>query len=338
LYFEAATNLPGIRSIVVPLEGSIAGWVVQTGEPLIIPDVNVDPRAYRQADKESSFVTRSILAVPLVAREKVIGVLEAVNKREGSEFGEEDLELLTVLSDQAAVAIQNALLFQQSDLISEMVHEMRTPLSAVVAYAELMQRSDTELSQCRQFADIILHEAERLNDMADMAEDFLELARLESGRAHLAQDPVDLNTVIRMVVNVLIPQADAEQIGVAVDVPATLPPVVGDAQRLHQAILNLLSNAVKYCQPGDNVTVAAKSDGDWLTVSVSDTGPGISAEALPRIFERFYRVPDTEEQVLGAGLGLAITQQIIRVHGGEITVQSVEGEGTTFEFTLPVRA
>jgi signal transduction histidine kinase len=169
-----------------------------------------------------------------------------------------------------------------------------------------------------------------------MAENFLELARLESGRAHLAQDPVDLSTVIRMVVNVLIPQADAEQIRISVDVPATLPPIVGDAQRLHQAILNLLSNAVKYCQPGDNVTVAAKSDGDWLTVSVSDTGPGISAEALPRIFERFYRVPDAEDQVSGAGLGLTITQQIIKVHGGEITVHSVEGEGTTFEFTLPV--
>jgi len=333
LYFEAATNLPGLGSIVIPMEGSIAGWVVQTGKPLVVPDARDDPRFYHKSDEQSGFTTRSILSTPLIARDNVIGVLQAVNKESGGEFTEEDVELLTVLGNQAAVAVQNALLFQQSDLVAEIVHEMRTPLGSIVAYAELMQRPDATTAQNSQFADIIMHEAERLSDLANR---FLDLARLESGRASMAQDPVDLSTVIRMAVNVLIPQADAKQIGVSVDVPATLPSVVGDAQRLHQVMLNLLSNAVKYSRPGDNITVTAMGEEHYLTVSVTDTGPGIPADALPHIFERFYRVSATEGQALGTGLGLTITRQIIEAHRGEITVTSEEGRGTTFTFMLPV--
>jgi len=333
LYFEEATNLTGIRSIVVPMEGSVAGWVVKTGEPVVIADARSDPRFYRKVDEQSTFVTQSILAVPMIARGNVIGVLEAINKRDGVAFTDEDVELLAVVGDQAAVAVQNALLFQQSDLIAEIVHEMRTPLTSIIAYAELIQRSETPVEQRSQFADIIRREAERINEVT---KNFLELARLESGRASLARDPVYLTTVIHMAVNVMRPQADAKPVRILVDVPPTLPPVMGDAQRLHQALLNLLSNAVKYSRPGDSVTVNANCEGNRLAVSVADTGPGIPAEALPRLFERFYRVPGAERQALGTGLGLSITRQIVEVHGGEIHVASEEGRGTTFTFTLPV--
>jgi len=337
LHFEAATGAQGyrMRSIVVPMEGSVAGWVVQNGKPLVVADVRTDPRFYHKADEQSTYTTRSILAVPLIARGNVIGVLETVNKKSGDEFTEEDTELLTVLGDQAAVAVQNALLFQQSDLIAEIVHEMRTPLTAIISYADLIQWPNTTPAQCHQFADIIQHEAERINEMAS---NFLDLARLESGRAYLATARVDLITVIHMAVNVLTPQADAKQIGLLVGVPDALPPVAGDAQRLHQVMLNLVGNAVKYCRPGDNITVTAEGEEDHLTVSVADTGPGIPAETLPHIFERFYRVPSTEGQAPGAGLGLAITRKIIEAHGGEITVSSEEGHGTIFTFTLPVES
>jgi signal transduction histidine kinase len=335
LYFEAATGAQGymMRSIVVPMEGSVAGWVVQTGKPIIVPDASSDPRFYRKADEQSTFSTQSILAVPLVARGNVIGVLEAINKKGGVEFAEEDVELLAVLGDQAAVAVQNALLFQQSDLIAEIVHEMRTPLTAIISYADLIQWPETTPAQCHQFADIIRHESERLNEMAT---NFLNLARLESGRASLDQDPVDLSTVILMAVSVLRPQADVGQIGISVDVPANLPSVMGDAQRLHEAMLNLLSNAIKYCRPGDNIAITASDEEDHLTVTVADTGPGIPEEVLPYVFERFYRVPGTEGRALGTGLGLTITRKIIEAHGGEINVTSEEGRGATFTFVLPV--
>jgi signal transduction histidine kinase len=335
LYFEAATNLPGIRSIVVPTEGSIAGLVVQTGKPIVVPDVREDPHFYRQADEQSDFNTRSILAVPMVVRGNVIGVLEVVNKQGGDEFTREDVEMLTVLGGQAAVAVQNALLFQQSDLVAEIVHEMRTPLMSIVGYSELMQQPAMTLEQCRQFAGIIVGEAERLSGLAN---DFLELAKLESGRASLSHDRVDLSTVIRMAIGVLVPQADGKQVGLSADVPDDLPPVMGDAQRLHQVMLNLMGNGIKYCRPGDNITVMARREGDSLVVSVADTGPGIPADVLPRIFERFYRVPGTEERAVGSGLGLTISRKIVEAHGGEITVSSEEGEGTTFTFTLPLES
>lgn len=333
LYFEAATNLPGIHSIGVSMD-SIAGWVVQNGEALIVPDTRSDSRWDSRTDQQSTFTTKSILAAPLITRGNVIGVMQAINKMGGAEFTQEDVELLTVLGNQAAVAVQNALLFQQSDLIAEIVHEMRTPLNSVVAYADLMQRPAVNQDQRLQFASIIQHEAERISEMTN---NFLDLARLRSGRASLAQDPVDLGTVIRMAVNVLKPQADTKQIVLSVDVPADPPSILGDAQRLHQSLLNLLSNAVKYCDSGDNVTVSAKCGEDLVTVSVADTGPGIPADALPSIFERFYRVPGTERRAVGTGLGLAITQQIVEAHGGEISVSSEEGHGTTFTFTLPVQ-
>jgi signal transduction histidine kinase len=333
LYFEAATNLPGIRSIVVPMEGSIAGLVVQSGKPVVVPDVRSDPHFYRQADQQSEFSTRSILAVPMVVRGNVIGVLEAVNKREEVEFTRDDVEMLTVLGGQAAVAVQNALLFQQSDLVAEIVHEMRTPLMSVIGYAELMQQSGMTLEQCRQFASIIEGEAERLTGLANS---FLDLARIESGRASLAWAPVDLSTVIHMAVSVLAPQAQAKQVGLAIDITDDLLPIVGDGQRLHQALLNLIGNGIKYCRPGDSVTITARRKDGALVVSVADTGPGIPADALPHIFERFYRVPGAEEQAVGSGLGLTITRKIVEAHGGEITVESEEGRGTTFTFTLPL--
>jgi signal transduction histidine kinase len=334
LYFEAATNYPGVRSIVVPMENSIAGSVVQTGKPIVVQDTQESHHFYyREADEQSAFTTRSILAIPMIVRGNVIGVLEAVNKQEGADFADEDIEMMTVLGDQAAVAVQNALLFQQSDLVAEIVHEMRTPLVSIMGYADLMQRPDATLPQCHQFACIIQAEAERLNGLAS---NFLDLARLESGRADMSHDPVDLNTVIRMAVSVLAPQADAKQIVLSVGVPTDLPFLTGDAQRLHQVMLNLMGNAIKYCRPGDNVTVRAWSDGDRLSVSVADTGPGIPKDALPHLFERFYRVAGEMGKAVGTGLGLTIARQIVEAHGGEIAVSSEEGHGATFTFTLPL--
>jgi signal transduction histidine kinase len=145
-----------------------------------------------------------------------------------------------------------------------------------------------------------------------------------------------MSTLIHMAVNVVQPQADAKDISLLVDVPPSLPPLIGDGQRLHQVLLNLLSNAIKYCREGDTVTVLARQEGDCLSVSVADTGPGIPADALPHLFERFYRVPGDENRATGTGLGLSITAQIIEVHGGEIFVSSEEGQGATFTCKLPL--
>ena len=144
LHFEIATGVKGqeVKSIVVPLDNSIAGWVVKEGEPLLISDVRKDPRHYHRADDMTQFSTRSILGVPLRVKDKVIGVLEVLNKMGDEEFTQSDVEALTILAAQAAIAIENARLFQQSDLLSEVVHELRTPLTSIRGYSKMLLLAD----------------------------------------------------------------------------------------------------------------------------------------------------------------------------------------------------
>lgn len=337
LHFEIATGAKGqeVKPIVVPLDNSIAGWVVKEGKPLLIPDVCKDPRHYHQVDDMIQFSTRSILGVPLRVKDKVIGVLEVLNKIDDEEFTQHDVETLTILAAQAAIAIENARLFQQSDLLSEVVHELRTPLTSIRGYSKMLLLAE-DIAQEKQleFAETIHREAVRLGQMIN---DFLDLARLESGRTYMAQEPVNMTEVISETLAILEPQAAERQISISLQVPETLPTLVGDADRLKQVMVNLASNAVKYNHEGGRVDIEVKVEKDELAVAVRDTGRGIPEEDLPHIFEKFYRVDDPEQQqTRGTGLGLSIAKHIVEVHGGTISVQSVRGQGSTFAFTLPL--
>ena len=335
LHFEAATGVRSqeIRSVVVPMEGSVAGWVARHNQPVIVLDAHSDPRFYRQVDESIDFHTQSLIAVPMAVKGKVIGVLEAVNKLGGESFSEEDVETLSILADQAAVAIHNALLFEQSDLVAEIVHEMRTPLTSIAGYAQMLQREDIGPEQRNAFAQTIQREAMRLGRLAN---DFLDLARLESGRTFLAQEEVALEPLIGETLDLLRPQAEEKGVALQTRLPSSLPVVVGDGSRLKQALINLVANAVKYSRPGDRVTVEAQVAEGQVRVGVIDTGPGISAEAQKRLFQKFYRVPSSEEGTVGSGLGLAITRRIVEAAGGRIWVESEPGKGAAFYFTLPL--
>jgi K+-sensing histidine kinase KdpD len=334
LYFEAASGgATEIRRVVVPLESSVAGWVCRSGKALIIGDTSQDERFYRQADAESSFTTRSILAVPLKVKDKIIGCLEAVNKKGGQPFDEEDTEILTTLASQAAVAIQNARLFEQSDQIAQMVHELRTPLTGIVAYSELLMRPGLPPEMVGESANTIHSEATRL---AQFINDFLDLARLESGRTRIACQPVDMRHVVRETVQLMQPRATELSLTLSGQIPDDAPMVRGDPARLKQILINLVSNAVKYNRPGGRVDVIAEPREKELAVSVRDTGKGIPPESLPHMFQRFYRVPDSEGWAQGTGLGLCIVKQLVEAHGGKIQVESQVGVGTTMSFTVPL--
>lgn len=336
LHFEIATGVKGqeVKSIVVPLDNSIAGWVVKEGEPLLISDVRKDPRHYHRADDMTQFSTRSILGVPLRVKDKVIGVLEVLNKMDDEEFTQSDVETLTILSAQAAIAIENARLFQQSDLLSEVVHELRTPLTSIRGYSKmLLLAEDLDQEKKQEFAETIHREAVRLGQMIN---DFLDLARLESGRTYMTHEPVNMSEVISETLAILQPQAAERQISIPLQVPETLPTLIGDVDRLKQVMVNLVSNAVKYNREGGQVDIEVQVGEDELNVAVRDTGRGIAEEDLPHIFEKFYRVNDPEQQTKGTGLGLSITKHIVEAHGGTISVQSAKGQGSTFAFTLPL--
>jgi signal transduction histidine kinase len=333
LHFEAATNvlIESLDRIVVPTDNSIAGWVFIHGEPLNVHEALSDARFFREVDVLTRFQTRSVLGVPLRTKHKTIGVLEAVNKRVGV-FTDEDVRLLQALGAQAAIAIENSRLFQQSDLVAEMVHELRTPLSALTAAAYLLRRPDLPVDQRHKLAETVYGEVVRLNEMAT---DFLELARLESGRGKFVREPIHLGGLVRECMEIIRPQAEVEGIVLETGTDPPLAPVQGDRNRLKQVLLNLLTNSVKYNIHGGHVRIDLRSEGPDVIIDVSDTGRGISAESVPHIFERFYRVPDPEGHIGGTGLGLVIAKRIVDGLQGTLSVASDVGVGTTFSIRLP---
>ncbi len=333
LHFQVATNMdqPTLRGLTVPLEGSIAGWIVVHKKPLRISDVHSDPRYFGNVEKSTKFVTRSLMGVPLIAKDKVTGVLEVINKRQG-EFTPNDEDLLSVLGAQAAVAIENTRLFQQSDLIADFVHELRTPLASLSTATYLLLRPEISRQQHDQIVRNIHAETLRLNTLASS---FLDLARLESGRVQFQPVDFDVSDLISECCEVMQSRADEERVKIVLDVSPALPLLRADRDKIKQVVLNLLSNAIKYNRPNGSVIIGAQSAEGYMTLTVQDTGLGIPEDALPHLFEKFYRVHETEGKASGTGLGLSICKKIVQGHGGEIEVRSKVGVGTTFIVKLP---
>jgi signal transduction histidine kinase len=335
LNFQVATNLDlqTMRGLIVPLEGSIAGWIVTNRQPVRVANAHEDPRFYQTVEQKTRFTTETLLGVPLITKDKIVGVLEAINKQEGN-FTEADEDLLLVLGAQAAVAIENTRLFQQSDLIAEFVHELRTPLASIGTSTYLLLRPEISQEQREQMVYSIHSETLRLNALAST---FLDLARLESGRVqfHLAQ--FDLLPLLEECRQVMQSKADESQVTIGIEVPAEFPQVEADRDKLKQVVLNLLSNAIKYNCPNGRITLRAAMGSPCWTLSVSDTGLGIPDKSLPHLFEKFYRVRAYEGKAPGTGLGLSICKQIVSGHGGSISVKSKLGQGTTFTIHIPCK-
>jgi signal transduction histidine kinase len=333
LYFEAVTGSKSdeIKRIVVPPD-SVAGWVAREGRAQIINDAARDERFFAKVGETIGVQTRSLIAVPLKVKDKTIGALEAINRLDNTPFVEEDIELMTTLGAQAAVAITNARLFQQSDLISEMVHELRTPLTSIVAYSELMLRREIPPTQARGFIETIYQESQNLSSMTN---GFLELSRLQSGRIRMDMINFNLTQLVREVLQLLQPQTGARGLTLSATLPKEDVFVTADRERIRQVLVNLTSNAIKYNRDGGAVNLLVEpANTQHVQVSVSDTGRGIPEKDLSRIFEKFFRVADSEGYATGTGLGLSIVKQIVEAHGSTITVQSQVNVGTTFSFAL----
>ena len=338
LYFEAATGalVGGVGQRAIPADNSIAGWVFTHGQPLLSDDVMSDQRFFREIDAVTRFETRSILGVPLKTKNKVMGVIESVNKVQGR-FDEEDVQILQTLAAQAAIAIENSQLFKQSDLIAEIVHELRTPLASITAAAHLLQRPELPAERHRSLTHTMLSEVQRLNDLAT---DFLELSRLESGRVHIQREPVHLGGLVQECLEVVRPQAQSRQLDLKTEMDPSIAPVRGDRRLLKQLLLNLLTNAIKYNRAGGQVVVSLRSAAAEVVMSVQDTGRGIDPSDVAHLFERFYRVREVEAEaeVPGTGLGLAIARRIAESHQGAITIESQPGQGSTFAVPLPAES
>lgn len=223
----------------------------------------------------------------------------------------------------------------RQEFLSNVSHELRTPLTAILAFIETLETGaidDNEAS--RRFLSIIRKNATRMHELID---DILELSAIEAGNVHVQVERINLQRVVDDVIASLATKADAQQVEVINEVPAeTL--IQADGRRLEQMLTNLVENAIKFNREGGSVRVSYEQDspGSRSRISVADTGEGIPAQHLERLFERFYRVDRARSRELGGiGLGLAIVKHLARAHGGEVSVTSEVGKGSMFTLELP---
>jgi two-component system phosphate regulon sensor histidine kinase PhoR len=227
----------------------------------------------------------------------------------------------------------------RTEFVANVSHELRTPLTAIQGYLEtLLGGALEERENARRFLDIAFRHTERLGRLLN---DLTDLSNIELNKVKLVLEPVALEEIIDSVIAIMQPRAEAGHVTITADVAPGLPPAVADHDRLEQILINLVDNAVKYTPAGGRVTVRASvsAGGGVLVVDIEDTGIGIPAADLPRITERFYRVDKARSRELGGtGLGLAIVKHLVIAHGGELTIESTAGRGTTVRFTLPISA
>ncbi len=219
------------------------------------------------------------------------------------------------------------------EFVSNVSHELRTPLSSIKAMVETLE--DGGLADTNVNTDYVHRIHVEADRMATLVNDLLELAKLQSGQDDMDVQPMDIASVIHEEASRYVGIAEGRGIETQVSLPEQLPKVVAQEDRIRQVVRNLLDNALKFTPENHKITVSATANYDVVEVQVSDSGLGIPAESLPHIFERFYKV-DRSRQEEGSGLGLAIVKNIVQAHGGEVSVESTEGEGSTFSFTVPI--
>jgi len=335
-----------LRPVVVPLDGSAAGWVVRRGQPLIIQDVHVDQRHFKVVDQMTNHNTHSLVAVPLIIRGEVVGVLEALNKKDDAHYTEEDLTILETLGALAAQAMQSMNLTRKlsassvqlselerlkSDFIAITSHELRTPLGLILGHAIFLREQAG--SQFDEQIDVIIRNATRLKEIV---ENLSDVDSFQNGSARVKGDRVSMAKIAEDVVALFQPEAEQKNIILKLE-PVDQPFYLhADQVKITIALSNLVKNAIQYTETGGIVIVKVEEDSGYVKVSVKDNGIGIPARELPRVFERFYQVEThLSRRYGGMGLGLSVAKAMIELHGGRIWAES-EGKGSTFTFLLPV--
>ena len=295
--------------------------------------------------------TRALLAIPLLHEERVIGGL-VVSRRTPGEFTAEVVEILRTFATQSALAIQNARLFREiedksrqlevasqhkSEFLANMSHELRTPLNAIIGFSEVLSE--------RMFGDLNEKQDEYLKDihasgqhLLSLINDILDLSKIEAGRMELELADFDLPTAIDNALTLVRERAGRRGITLGCEIDERVGMIQGDERKVKQVLLNILSNALKFTPEGGRIDVRAALKEGTVEISVTDTGVGIAPEDQEAIFEEFRQVGTSDKKVEGTGLGLALSRRFVELHGGRIWVQSQEGVGSTFTFTIPVRS
>lgn len=353
LRFAATTTSPKGQSLIgtpVPLDGSIAGTVLRENRIVTVADADHDARHYTGIDQAAEFHTRSVLGVPMHSRNRVIGVLEAVNKRE-LPWTDDDANYLSILAAQAAVAIETAQLFSalqkandelsqldklKSSFIAIASHELRTPLGVILGYASFLQ--DMEDGEVHELASKVVGSALQLRRII---EDLTNLGYMEQNASDLQRDTLPLANFLNEIVNDFRSLVDAQGHRLDYEPPSPDVIVALDRNRMGMAVTNVLNNALRFTPQSGRITIQTQLHGGReVWIRVTDSGIGLADDQLERIFERFYQVEDHMTRTQGGmGIGLSIARAMVEAHGGRIFATSPGvNRGSTFTIVIPLAA
>jgi signal transduction histidine kinase len=347
LIFVATGSDPKtLAKIPVPMEGSLAGNIFRENRAILLNDVSQDPRHYRAVGEQINFQPRSLVGVPMRIKDKVVGVLEALNKQEG-EFTAEDEKLLTVVASQAAIALNNARLILalekayqdisetdqlKSNFLALASHELRTPLGIIIGYASFLQEEG--VAEVTEKAERVLAAADR---MRSIIESMTSLQQLQGRGLTFKPRVVPIQLMLKTAYNALRASADERQHVVTLQLPADPLLVTADPERLTPAFINILDNAIRFTPPGGSITICALPESGSVAVEIKDTGIGIAPENLSMIFREFSQVePHMTRRFEGLGIGLTIAKGLVESQGGRIWASSPGmGQGTSLHIVLP---
>jgi signal transduction histidine kinase len=283
---------------------------------------------------------RSLVSVPLLVGERIIGALTLYMSESGRRYGPADLELAEELARRAALAVENARLFHaaehatraRDEMLGVVAHDLRNPLNTIVMgagmLAEMIPQTQPAL---RKQAEIMRRGAERMNRLI---QDLLEIRRIESGRLAVEPRPESAYVLVCEAIDTLRPLAMASDLKLKAAVRPDAPKVLADPARIQQVLSNLVGNAIKFTPAGGRVVIGADALAQpEVRFAVVDSGPGIPPEQLPHVFGRYWQADRADKR--GIGLGLAIAKGLVEAHRGRIWVESQVGAGSKFYFTLP---
>ena len=350
LFFAAATgeDVKKLREISVPLYESLAGTIFRMRQPLILNNIEDDPRHNPKASEHVGFQTKSLLGVPLRIRDKTIGVLEALNKKVGP-FTEGDKNTLSILASHAAIAVHNAQLVQALEQAYEDVsksdelkrnflalasHELRTPLGIIIGYATFLgEESDGETSE---HAKQVLSAAFKMRALLD---DMNNLTMLEKETSSFISRKANLQRILEKVAEDAQELMQAKNQKIRFDFPEEPLIMMVDEKKLNAAVINLLHNAIRFSASEEEIVIGIKREKSQVLCWVEDKGIGISKNELENIFKKFYQIESPDTRLYGGmGIGLTIAQGLVEAQGGKLWAESEgKGQGAIFKILLPLR-
>jgi signal transduction histidine kinase len=343
-----------IKKVRLKVGEGIAGWVAKTGEPMVVQDTTKEEKFSKKYDQMSGFKTRSLICVPLMLRDKPVGAIQVLNKKNLEPFTDADLEILISLSQQIAVALEKAKLYSRlekkfeltaqelkttqekllrterlasmGNLVNGIAHEIRNPIMTIGGFASRIKDSTCDNMGLQKYINIILSETMRLENIVKKVNEFLEVQSA-------AIKPDEIEPVFNYVFEKFSTLAEKQGVQTVMSIADDLPMIEMDRQQITTALSNIIENAIEAMHNGGKMELfAGVEDNRYIKITLKDTGAGIAEESLDSVYDPFVT-----SKASGIGLGLTMVYQIIKNHDGEIEISSKKAEGTTVTITLPLR-